>query len=291
MTSKLSRKNRLFLSIISAVMILFTLTVALPFGRTFADETQPTHKYTVSEMANKIQVLGAVTIYDYLRADYESSKGCYFGGVKWSWYLDSCDYDENYEYGIFYTSKANMQRSQEDVEGITVSKLDYIARLKAMGLAYSAMVETEPLFYNSKIHCQISLNTSEYTDEYYSNPTTTLEERLAREYFVCMYVKDVETEEIAYSDFILASYNSVKNKTAIYGSTEQSKIQELETENAGLKETVMDLETQVAELKESGAGEQSEFALWIDSNLGVFLGICCGAVLLLALFFGLAFRR
>lgn len=190
---------------------------------------------SVTEVAEKIHAVGVCHIYDHKRAE---SDEYYVGGLHYLFNIDTYYYNSNYAYGWLRVSYSDYLKAFEEESVQT----DYIKRFDELGIAYGVIDDT-PMNYNT-IHNYFYMNLSYYQDGYYETPpTTSLEDRLKSEQFLVIFVKDTNTNEMAYSKPIIASYNSVLNGTDSDLNYYKGLSAELSDENLQLKAELAELKT------------------------------------------------
>ena len=196
---------------LSLIFILISVYLISPLRNVSADTiNEQSETFTVQDAADCIKPVGAYNGYSAARAavdQYYVGATCYVFvyepydvgilGEEGSLFLP-----EDYEYGYFYAPYSSYIKSLE-----LSSEPDHIKRFENLNLSYVSLIETSGFLVSSLYQAYTSFGYLYYEDgKYETPPNTTLEERKELELFVCMYVKDTSTGEIAYSAPLAASY-------------------------------------------------------------------------------------
>lgn len=193
----------IFFTCLLLTFFMFNNNVSVLADNTISADETTNNSFSVIETAENLTPVGVCVIYDDVRA---ASNEYYIGGLHFVFNIDNFYLNEAYEYGWFYASYDVFLT----VLQIDSAETDYIKKFDTLGAPYSTSTDTF-MNYNT-IHNQCWLNISFYEDEAYETPpSTSLEERLNRQFIVFMYVKNSETNEIAYTDPIIGSYDSCLN--------------------------------------------------------------------------------
>ena len=197
--------------------------------------------YSVAETADKIIPLGVCqSFFEY----WVNISEYYVGTIHYVFIIDKLYLNENYNYGLLWARYDYFLKAEE----MTSTETDYIKKFDEIGMPYQtdAYPGSEDMTaVNNGNSYENWLNLSFFKDEYYDEISSTLEERLNRELIVFMYVEDPSTGERAYTEPLIASYNSAAERSDRDAAYYKGLYNELLAENEQLKAEVKDSDTSV----------------------------------------------